>query len=160
MPNCCDIFVTNLTKTIAAAFLFAALLTAQPKPAAKGKHFAIATLAAPKGDKTELTKKQTTLLKDLGEDMAKKLTAQGMVRVPTLDLQCCTVQFTLVKDGSHKVDQTPNPMKVRVAVLDIDNQPLYSENFESIVQGKEKAASDVVGAVLADPKFLKIIKGN
>lgn len=125
-----------------------------------GKHFAIAYVASSPTDKTvTISKKQTGVLQSIGEGLAKKLTRQGLVRVGKLDLQCCTVQLTLLELGTEgKASRAKQAMvAVRVAALDIDAQPAYSKEFHRQAATTDEAVKELVAAALADEQFLQAL---
>lgn len=147
--NCSVSFVTLLRTRIALLpllFLVGCAIFAQDDPAAalsKGKHYAIAYPATPTKD--------VPFFKSLSDGIAAKLTPQGLVRVPVLDVPCCNVQLSLVgKSGTT----------LRVVLLDIDAQQVYTKDFTTAAKGTTSRSADLIGQAIDDPKILPLLKGK
>jgi len=128
---------------------------AASKAPAKGNHFAIAYRAASPNSKVEaVPPSPPSELSGLGESIVRRLKKQGLLQVPTLDVQCCTVQMTLM-DPKSPADSGGKQKSIRVTVMDIDNQPLYTKEFATT-----KAGEDLTDSLFADPKFLQLFHAH
>jgi hypothetical protein len=174
LAKCLDYIRTNPRSDLAMAVLFFAAVTglgtAQENAAGasataqgnvKGKHFMISYAAPSSSRSDDDQKKAPEVLQSVGEGIAQRLTADGLVRVPALDIQCCNLQLTLLQGGPDaEVPKTRrNALSIRASVLDIDNQPLYTKNFSGAATGSD-AVEGLVKSVLADPKIMRILKGD
>ena len=128
----------------------------------QGKHFVITYAAPSPSEKGEsVPKKPASVLEAVGEGIAAKLVSQGLVRVQKLDIQCCNVQLTLLDGGptGENSKSRETPVSVRVSVHDVDNQPLYTNEYSGSKTGKD-AADRLVQMVLADPKMARVLQGS
>lgn len=134
----------------------------KPPAKAQGKHFMV-SYASPSTNKKldDVGKNAPAVLQSVGEGVAEKLVGQGLVRVPALDITCCNLQLTMLSGGpAGEESQTKRePISIRAAVLDINNQPLYTKEFVGTTTGSD-AVQGLVLAVVADPKIMTVLKGN
>jgi hypothetical protein len=112
------------------------------------------------------------ILQTVANTLADRLARKGFTRVRPLDVPCCTIQLELLyvaaNEGSSATPSTPMTLSVRVTLLDIDQQNVYTKEYRGEApagavktgKGTETAAADLVTNVLADNEFLRPLAGS
>ena len=87
-------------------------------------------------------------------NLTQRLSAQGFDRVKPLDVQCCNMQLQIVDAGSA---QNKFFLKIRITVLDVDSQTIYTKEYRTEGAQFSGAAAELAKAAIADDDLLKAL---
>jgi hypothetical protein len=88
----------------------------------------------------------------LVNNLTRSLSDKGFDRVKPLDVQCCNVQLQILNAGST---QNNFSLRVRVTVLDVDNQTIYVKEYRGEGAQVSNAEAQLAKAAMADSDLLK-----